>query len=93
MDLDRVKQFYRETWWLWTLYLVASIIAIWKVHLIFISAIPLVVIISVYFAIVRGPSVRETQIAEGEGEHEEDGEQGSRGDDSQDESQEPSPSE
>ena len=56
MDLQKVKQFYIETWWLWTLYLVGCILAVWFIHPIFLTALPAVAAISIYFAIIRGPS-------------------------------------
>lgn len=64
MDLEKVKQFYRETWWLWTLYAIGIVISILYVHWIFIMAVPMILIISVYFAVVRGPS--QTSEAESE---------------------------
>ncbi len=64
MDLEKVKQFYRETWWLWTLYGIGIILSIIYIHWIFIMAVPMILIISVYFAVVRGPS--ETSEAQSE---------------------------
>lgn len=81
MDLDfqRIKQFYAETWWLWTLYAVGIFLAIWKVSLIFISAIPIILLISLYFAIVRGPSPSPND------QGEQDADQGDLDSESQDE--------
>jgi hypothetical protein len=56
VELEKVKEFYRETWWLWALYAVGTVLAIWKVHWIFVFAVPMILIISLYFAVVRGPS-------------------------------------
>ncbi len=56
MDLAKIKRFYIETWWLWSLYFVLGILAVIYVHWVFITAFPIVGAISVYFAVIRGPS-------------------------------------
>jgi hypothetical protein len=54
----KIKQFFRETWWLWTIYLVVCLAASWYISSIFLSALPMLVSIFFYFAIIRGPERR-----------------------------------
>ena len=56
MDFQRIKLFYLETWWLWTLYLVGCFAATYFISVIFLSVLPILLAISLYFAIIRGPS-------------------------------------
>lgn len=56
MDLEKIKQFYIETWWMWALYCLLGFLACFFISIVFISFFPIVLVISVYFAVVRGPS-------------------------------------
>lgn len=56
MDFERIKLFYLETWWLWAIYLIACFAATYFISIIFLSALPMLLAISLYFAIIRGPS-------------------------------------
>ncbi|MFO0067414.1 MAG: hypothetical protein ACK523_15775 [Pirellulaceae bacterium] len=39
----KIKQFFRETWWLWTIYLVVCLAATLYISWIFLSALPMLV--------------------------------------------------
>ncbi len=51
--MKRFKAFWKETRWLWTLYgcILAGLILL--VHPIFLAVIPMLVVIFIYFALVR----------------------------------------
>ncbi len=66
MDFQRIKLFYLETWWLWTLYLIGCFAATYFISVIFLSALPMLLAISLYFAIIRGPS--SAMLGDGEDE-------------------------
>ena len=51
--MNRYKAFLKETWWLWCIYLVATLMLVLFVHKIFLAIIPMMVVNFFYFALVR----------------------------------------
>ncbi len=51
--MKRYKAFLKETWWLWCIYLVATLMLVLFVHKIFLAIIPMMVVNFFYFALVR----------------------------------------
>jgi hypothetical protein len=51
--MKRYKAFFKETWWLWCIYLVATLMLVLFVHKIFLAIIPMMVVNFFYFALVR----------------------------------------
>jgi len=51
--MKRYKAFLKETWWLWCIYLVATLCLVLFVHLIFLAIVPMMVVNFFYFALVR----------------------------------------
>jgi hypothetical protein len=51
-----MKRFYalfKQTWWLWTIYLVLNIGLIFFVSPVFWAVLPMIVVVFIYFALVR----------------------------------------
>ena len=51
-----MKRFYalfKQTWWLWTIYLILNIGLIFFVSPVFWAVLPMIVVIFIYFALVR----------------------------------------
>jgi uncharacterized membrane protein len=51
-----MKRFYalfKQTWWLWTIYLIVNIGLICFVSPVFWDVLPMIVVIFIYFALVR----------------------------------------
>ena len=51
-----MKRFYalfKQTWWLWTIYLILNIGLILFVSPVFWAVLPMIVVIFIYFALVR----------------------------------------
>ena len=51
-----MKRFYalfKQTWWLWTIYLVLNIGLIFFVSPVFLAVLPMIVVVFIYFALVR----------------------------------------
>ncbi|MCF7959701.1 MAG: hypothetical protein K9M08_03070 [Pirellula sp.] len=51
-----MKRFYalfKQTWWLWTIYLTLNIGLIFFVSPVFLAVLPMIVVVFIYFALVR----------------------------------------
>ncbi|MCY2980683.1 MAG: hypothetical protein NTU79_18625 [Planctomycetota bacterium] len=51
-----MKRFYalfKQTWWLWTIYLIVNIGLIFFVSPVFWAVLPMIVVVFIYFALVR----------------------------------------
>ena len=51
-----MKRFYalfKQTWWLWTIYLTLNIGLIFFVRPVFLAVLPMIVVVFIYFALVR----------------------------------------
>ena len=51
-----MKRFYalfKQTWWLWTIYLTLHIGLIFFVSPVFLAVLPMIVVVFIYFALVR----------------------------------------
>jgi uncharacterized membrane protein len=51
-----MKRFYalfKQTWWLWTIYLILNVTLIFFISPIFLAVLPLILVIFIYFALVR----------------------------------------
>ncbi len=51
-----MKRFYalfKQTWWLWTLYLIVNVALIFLISPVFLAVLPLILVIFIYFALVR----------------------------------------
>lgn len=51
--MKRFKAFWKETGWLWTVFFVVLLVLMRFVSLVFVAAIPLLIVIFIYFALVR----------------------------------------
>ena len=51
--MRRYSQLLKDTWWLWLLYLAVAGLMIGYVNKIFVIMLPILVVIFLYFAIVR----------------------------------------
>jgi preprotein translocase subunit SecG len=50
---ERFKGLLRDTWWLWIIFLVISIVFIVRVSMIFLVTLPVLVVAFVYYASMR----------------------------------------
>lgn len=51
-----MKRFYalfKQTWWLWTIYLILNVTLIFFISPVFLAVLPLIFVIFIYFALVR----------------------------------------
>lgn len=51
-----MKRFYalfKQTWWLWTIYLILNVTLIFFISPVFLAVLPLILVIFIYFALVR----------------------------------------
>lgn len=51
--MKRFQRLLKETWWLWTIFVLTAILLITFVNPIFIVILPMMIIIFIYFAFVR----------------------------------------
>ncbi|MEQ1827931.1 MAG: hypothetical protein ABL921_18370 [Pirellula sp.] len=51
--MKRYKAFLKHTWWLWTIYVTATLVLIAFVSPIFWAMLPMMIVNFVYFALVR----------------------------------------
>lgn len=57
--------FYKQTWWLWLLFLAVFVALSYYVSPLFVVMIPGLLLYSVYFGVVRTSELREQQDASG----------------------------
>ena len=51
--MKRYYAFLRQTWWLWTIYVVVTIGLIWFLSPVFWAVLPMMIVNFFYFALVR----------------------------------------
>ena len=51
--MKRFKAFWKETGWLWKIFLAILLCLILFVHVVFVAVIPMIVVVFIYFALVR----------------------------------------
>lgn len=51
--MKRYRAFLKETWWLWCIYLVITLLLVLFIHLVFLAVLPMMLVNFFYFALVR----------------------------------------
>jgi uncharacterized membrane protein len=51
--MKRFNALFKQTWWLWTIYLTLNIGLIFFVSPVFLAVLPMIVVVFIYFALVR----------------------------------------
>lgn len=51
--MKRFHALFKQTWWLWTIYLILNIGLIFFVSPVFWAVLPMIVVVFIYFALVR----------------------------------------
>ena len=59
--MHTIGGFYKQTWWLWLLFVLLFAFLTYKVSLIFIVLIPGIILYSVYFGVVRVTELNEKE--------------------------------
>jgi len=59
--VQTLGSYYRQTWWLWVLFIAVLVVLSYKLSSLFIIFIPATLIYSVYFGIVRVAEIREEE--------------------------------
>jgi hypothetical protein len=53
--------FYRQTWWLWVMFVLCLGVLAYVVSLVFLVGIPVLIVYSIYFGIVRVGEIRKEE--------------------------------
>lgn len=51
--MKRYRAFLKETWWLWCIYLVITLLLVLFIHPVFLAVLPMMLVNFFYFALVR----------------------------------------
>jgi cobalamin synthase len=51
--MKRYKAFLKHTWWLWAVYVLVTVLLIAFLSPVFLAVIPMMVVMFIYFALVR----------------------------------------
>jgi hypothetical protein len=59
--MTTLRSYYRQTWWLWLLFIIALAGLAYYLSLVFLLGIPILIAYSVFFGIVRVAEIRKEE--------------------------------